>query len=115
MLADYLPAQLDDADLAAIVADVVTRTGAAGMKDMGKVMGAAQRRRRRPGRRRPRRRGGAAPAGLISRSVVVAAARAAIATVAAAAALTGVAAAIARLMSSLIEFAFRSGNSDTCE
>ena len=42
MLADYLPAQLDDADLAAIVADVVTRTGPVGMKDMGKVMGAAQ-------------------------------------------------------------------------
>ncbi len=31
VLADYLPAQLDDADLAAIVADVVTRTGASGM------------------------------------------------------------------------------------
>jgi uncharacterized protein YqeY len=42
VLADYLPAQLEDADLAAIVADVVTRTGAAGMKDMGKVMGAVQ-------------------------------------------------------------------------
>ena len=42
VLADYLPAQLDDADLAAIVADAVTTTGAAGMKDMGKVMGAVQ-------------------------------------------------------------------------
>ncbi|MBW8766888.1 MAG: GatB/YqeY domain-containing protein [Geodermatophilales bacterium] len=42
VLAGYLPAQLDDADLAAIVADVVTHTGASGMKDMGKVMGAAQ-------------------------------------------------------------------------
>ncbi|UOY00086.1 GatB/YqeY domain-containing protein [Blastococcus sp. PRF04-17] len=41
VLADYLPAQLDDADLAAIVADVITRTGASGMKDMGRVMGAA--------------------------------------------------------------------------
>ena len=41
VLADYLPAQLADADLAAIVADAVTRIGAAGMKDMGKVMGAA--------------------------------------------------------------------------
>lgn len=41
VLADYLPAQLDDADLVAIVADAVTRTGASGMKDMGKVMGAA--------------------------------------------------------------------------
>jgi uncharacterized protein len=42
VLAGYLPAQLDDADLAAIVADVITTTGAAGMKDMGRVMGAAQ-------------------------------------------------------------------------
>ena len=42
VLAGYLPAQLDDADLAALVADVVTRTGATGMKDMGRVMGAAQ-------------------------------------------------------------------------
>ena len=40
VIATYLPAQLADADLAAIVADVVTSTGAAGMKDMGKVMGA---------------------------------------------------------------------------
>ena len=43
VLADYLPAQLEDSDLAAIVADAITRTGAAGMKDMGKVMGAANR------------------------------------------------------------------------
>ncbi len=42
VLAGYLPAQLADADLAAIVADAVTRTGAAGMKDMGRVMGAVQ-------------------------------------------------------------------------
>jgi uncharacterized protein len=41
VLAVYLPAQLDDADLAALVADVITTTGAAGMKDMGRVMGAA--------------------------------------------------------------------------
>jgi uncharacterized protein YqeY len=41
VLAGYLPAQLEDVDLAAIVADVITRTGASGMKDMGKVMGAA--------------------------------------------------------------------------
>ena len=42
VLAGYLPAQLDDADLAAIVADAVTTTGASGMKDMGRVMGVAQ-------------------------------------------------------------------------
>jgi hypothetical protein len=42
VLAGYLPSQLEDADLAAIIADVVTRTGASGMADMGRVMGAAQ-------------------------------------------------------------------------
>ncbi len=42
VLAAYLPAQLGDADLAAIVADVITTTGASGTKDMGRVMGAAQ-------------------------------------------------------------------------
>ena len=42
VLAGYLPAQLEDADLAAIVADAVTRTGATGRKDMGTVMGAVQ-------------------------------------------------------------------------
>jgi uncharacterized protein YqeY len=42
VLAGYLPAQLDDADLAAMVADAVTTTGASGMKDMGRVMGVLQ-------------------------------------------------------------------------
>jgi uncharacterized protein YqeY len=42
VVAAYLPAQLADADLAALVADVVTRTGATGMRDMGRVMGAVQ-------------------------------------------------------------------------
>ena len=42
VLADYLPAQLDDADLAAMVADAVTTTGASGMRDMGRVMGVVQ-------------------------------------------------------------------------
>ncbi len=42
VLAAYLPAQLEDADLAALVADVITRTGAGGMRDMGRVMGAVQ-------------------------------------------------------------------------
>jgi uncharacterized protein YqeY len=40
VVAAYLPAQLEDADLTALVADVITTTGATGMKDMGKVMGA---------------------------------------------------------------------------
>ena len=37
----YLPAQLSDADLEARIDDIIQRTGAAGMKDMGKVMGTA--------------------------------------------------------------------------
>ena len=41
VVAGYLPAQLEDADLAGLVADVITRAGAIGMKDMGRVMGAA--------------------------------------------------------------------------
>jgi len=35
----YLPAQLSTAELEALVAEVVEATGAAGMQDMGKVMG----------------------------------------------------------------------------
>ena len=42
VLADYLPAQLADADLAAMVADAVAATGASGMRDMGRVMGVVQ-------------------------------------------------------------------------
>ncbi len=41
VLAGYLPAQLSDAELAALVAEVVSATGASGMGDMGKVMGQA--------------------------------------------------------------------------
>ena len=37
----YLPAQASDADIAAAVAHVVAETGAASMKDMGRVMGPA--------------------------------------------------------------------------
>src|SRR4051812_41083694 len=40
--AGYLPAQREDADLTALVADVIARTGASGMKDMGGVMGAVR-------------------------------------------------------------------------
>jgi len=44
ILADYLPQQLGAEEVAAIVADVVASTGAAGegMRAMGKVMGALQ-------------------------------------------------------------------------
>jgi len=38
VLAEYLPAQLSDAELAAIVAEVIGETGASGMSAMGQVM-----------------------------------------------------------------------------
>ncbi len=38
VLAEYLPKQLDDAEVAAIVAEVVSETGASGMSAMGQVM-----------------------------------------------------------------------------
>jgi uncharacterized protein YqeY len=38
VLAEYLPAQLDDAEVAAIVAEVISQTGASGMSAMGQVM-----------------------------------------------------------------------------
>jgi uncharacterized protein len=38
VLAEYLPAQLSDAELAAIVAEVIGQTGASGMSAMGEVM-----------------------------------------------------------------------------
>jgi uncharacterized protein len=38
VLAEYLPAQLSDAELAAIVAEVIDETGASGMSAMGQVM-----------------------------------------------------------------------------
>ena len=39
ILQPYLPAQLSDAELDAIIADAISSTGAASIKDMGKVMG----------------------------------------------------------------------------
>ncbi len=41
LIAAYLPAELSDADLDAIVADAIAETGAASPKDMGAVMKAA--------------------------------------------------------------------------
>lgn len=41
VLMAYLPAQLSDGELEALVKDAITATGASGMKDMGRVMGAA--------------------------------------------------------------------------
>ena len=39
LLSGYLPAQLGDTELAALVKDAIAASGAASMKDMGKVMG----------------------------------------------------------------------------
>jgi hypothetical protein len=39
VLQPYLPAQLSDAELDTIIADAISSTGAASIKDMGKVMG----------------------------------------------------------------------------
>ena len=39
LLSSYLPAQLGDAELGALIQDAIAATGAASMKDMGKVMG----------------------------------------------------------------------------
>ena len=38
-LNEYLPAQLSDAEIDALIKDAIAATGAASMKDMGKVMG----------------------------------------------------------------------------
>lgn len=40
LLTKYLPTQLNDAELETIVAEKIRETGAVGMKDMGKVIGA---------------------------------------------------------------------------
>jgi uncharacterized protein YqeY len=39
VLQPYLPAQLSDAELDALIAEAIASTGAASIKDMGKVMG----------------------------------------------------------------------------
>ena len=39
VLQPYLPAQLSDAELDALIAEAISLTGAASIKDMGKVMG----------------------------------------------------------------------------
>ncbi len=40
ILQDYLPARMSDAELDALIAEVIAATGATSVKDMGKVMGA---------------------------------------------------------------------------
>ncbi len=44
VLAGYLPEQVSDADLAAMVAEAITETGASGMSAMGQVMKAVTKR-----------------------------------------------------------------------
>ena len=41
IIAEFLPAQLSQEEIAKIVGDIIAQTGAEGMKDMGKVMGMA--------------------------------------------------------------------------
>lgn len=41
IIAQFLPEQLSEDEIAAIVQAIITKTGAQGMKDMGKVMGMA--------------------------------------------------------------------------
>ena len=41
ILEEYLPAQLSDADVAAVIDGLIAKTGATSAKDMGKVMGPA--------------------------------------------------------------------------
>lgn len=41
VIEQYLPAQLSDAELEARLADIIARLGAAGPRDMGRVMGVA--------------------------------------------------------------------------
>ncbi|MOA59854.1 glutamyl-tRNA(Gln) amidotransferase subunit E [compost metagenome] len=41
VIENYLPKQMSEEEVEAVVKQLITDTGAAGMKDMGKVMGAA--------------------------------------------------------------------------
>lgn len=41
ILQEYLPEQMSDADIEAVVDELITKTGATGPRDMGKVMGPA--------------------------------------------------------------------------
>ncbi|WP_298541470.1 GatB/YqeY domain-containing protein [uncultured Aquimarina sp.] len=41
VIEQFLPEQMSEAEIEAVVVDIIAKTGAAGMKDMGKVMGMA--------------------------------------------------------------------------
>lgn len=40
IIAGFLPKQMDETEMMAVIRETIEKTGAAGMKDMGKVMGA---------------------------------------------------------------------------
>jgi uncharacterized protein YqeY len=42
VIEEFLPAQMSEADARKIITDIITSTGAAGIKDMGKVMAAVK-------------------------------------------------------------------------
>ena len=44
ILEEYLPAQLSDAEVEAVIDEVITQVGASSPRDMGKVMGSAMKR-----------------------------------------------------------------------
>ena len=41
VIASFLPEQLSEAEVVKVVSEIIVKTGAEGMKDMGKVMGMA--------------------------------------------------------------------------
>lgn len=41
VIEEYLPKQLSDQELTAVISEIITRTGASSIKEMGKVMGTA--------------------------------------------------------------------------
>ncbi len=41
VISKYLPEQMGEEEIRVVINDIITKTGAAGMKDMGKVMGMA--------------------------------------------------------------------------
>jgi uncharacterized protein YqeY len=43
VISAYLPAQMSDREIEAFIKEIISKTGASGMKDMGKVMGLASR------------------------------------------------------------------------
>ncbi len=40
IIQSFLPKQMDEAEMKAVIAEIITKTGASSIKDMGKVMGA---------------------------------------------------------------------------